>query len=240
MADGTALIAPPVATPEDWTSASSAYGFHCETWLDSPTTSGPDWFTPEERSRRDANEYAYRQKGTKENWYRHISLGFFVFEDCFECDELWEKFETDPLQVHRSIWYNIRFHVDQEMNIPPKLNDWAVNVSRAYLSHFDPTTLHETDTLAHSWKTMPFMTSMEVEDHQVAWIPVPGRRRSKSPPTESVGDSRSNKSTTFPSQMPAPVNLINPKILQDLLPNNVHHQRSLVFNSNLGRKDDSD
>jgi hypothetical protein len=70
------------------------------------------------------------------------------------------------------------------MNTPPKLNDWALNVSQAYLMHHNPTTLHTTDTLAYSWKTMPFMTPMEVDD-QSDWIPVSGRQRSKSPPTAS-------------------------------------------------------
>ena len=77
---------------------------------------------------------------------------------------------NDPLQVHRSIWYNFRFHVDQEMDFPSKLNDWALNVSRAYLSHFDPSTLHNTDTLAYKWKTMPFM--MPRNDDKLDWIPV--------------------------------------------------------------------
>ncbi|KAI2506081.1 hypothetical protein MHU86_8312 [Fragilaria crotonensis] len=67
------------------------------------------------------------------------------------------------------------------MNIPPMLNAWALNVSQAYLSHYDPTTLHETDTLAFEWKKMPFMTRMDT-DEQSEWIPVTRRRRSKSPP----------------------------------------------------------
>ncbi|KAI2506425.1 hypothetical protein MHU86_8051 [Fragilaria crotonensis] len=66
------------------------------------------------------------------------------------------------------------------MNIPPMLNAWALNVSQAYLAHYDPTTLHETDTLAFEWKKMPFMTRMET-DEQSEWIPVTRRRRSKSP-----------------------------------------------------------
>ncbi|KAI2512020.1 hypothetical protein MHU86_2308 [Fragilaria crotonensis] len=173
----------PLALPDDWDSPDSLYGFQCDAWLDHPMKNGHDWFSTEERARREANAYAYRQKGTKENWSRYLSLGFFVFEeDCFECDKLWADMEKDPLQVHRSIWYNFRFHIDQMMDIPPKLNAWAINVTRAYLSHFDPSTLYETDTLAYSWKTMPFMeTSMEV-DSPTDWIPVTNRRRSKSPP----------------------------------------------------------
>ena len=130
--------------------------------------------------------FAYRQKGTKENWCRYLSLGFFVLDDCFECDKIWAAMDMDPLQVHRSIWYNFRYYVDQEMDIPPQLNAWAMNISREYLSHFDPTTLHGTDTLVYSWKSMPFMTTTMDIDDQPTWIPVTGRRRSKSPPTNSI------------------------------------------------------
>ena len=180
MTDGTAIV-PPSAFPEDWDPLHPLNGFQCDKWFDHPTTTGPDWFSNEERARREANAYAYRQIGTKEQWSRYLLLGFFTFDDCVECDKVWAAMETDPLQVHRSIWYNFRFHIDQEMNIPPMLNAWALNVSQAYLSYYDPTTLHETDTLAFEWKKMPFMTRMDT-DEQSEWIPVTRRRRSKSPP----------------------------------------------------------
>jgi hypothetical protein len=96
--------------------------------------------------------------------------------------------EANPLQVHRAIWYNFRYHIDQEMHIPPLLNTWAMDVSRAFFLHFDPTTLTETDTLVYSWKTMPFMHRMDMDD-QATWNPVQRRRRSKIPPTDpSQGD----------------------------------------------------
>ena len=156
MTDGTALVIPS-AFPTEWDPLQPLDGFRCDNWLPYPETTGPDWFSSEERARREANAYAYRQRGTKEQWYRYLLLGFFVFEDCFECDKLWETMEANPLQVHRAIWYNFRYHIDQEMHIPLLLNTWAMDVSRAYLLHFDPTTLNETDTLVYSWKTMPFM-----------------------------------------------------------------------------------
>ncbi|KAI2493705.1 hypothetical protein MHU86_20849 [Fragilaria crotonensis] len=179
MTDETAIV-PPSAFPDDWDPLHPLNGFQCDKWFDHPTTTGPDWFSNEERARREANAYAYRQIGTKEQWNRYLLLGFFTFDDCIECDKVWAAMETDPLQVHRSIWYTFCFHIDQEMNIPPMLNAWALNVSQAYLSHYDPTTLHETDTLAFEWKKMPFMTRMDT-DEQSEWIPVTRRRRSKSP-----------------------------------------------------------
>ncbi|KAI2495156.1 hypothetical protein MHU86_19341 [Fragilaria crotonensis] len=194
---------PPSAFPAEAELSHPLYSFRCDQWFDHPTPNGPDWFSAEERARRDANAYAYRQHGTKENWFRYLYLGFFVFEDCFECDKLWAAMESDPLQVHRSIWYNFRFHVDQEMDIPPQLNAWAMNVSREYLSHYDPSTLHDTDTLAYSWKTMPFMTTPMDTDDQTDWIPVMGRRRSKSPPksTDNEPPPTNNTTTVSPDRL---------------------------------------
>ena len=59
------------------------YGFHTEKWHDMPRpTNGPDWFPDEERYRREANAHAYRQHGTPQNWFRYLTLGYFVYDDC--------------------------------------------------------------------------------------------------------------------------------------------------------------
>jgi len=75
-------------------------------------------------------------------------------------------------------------HLDRDLQVPAKLNEWATNISQQYLAVHDPTTLHETDTIAFSWKEMRFFKQQdEMETDEVqAWIPVSGRRRSKSPP----------------------------------------------------------
>ncbi|KAI2490280.1 hypothetical protein MHU86_24301 [Fragilaria crotonensis] len=64
MTDGTALVIPS-AYPKDWDPLQPLEGFQCDNWLPHPTIEGPDWFSSEERARREANAYAYRQKGTK-------------------------------------------------------------------------------------------------------------------------------------------------------------------------------
>ncbi|KAI2510297.1 hypothetical protein MHU86_4175 [Fragilaria crotonensis] len=185
MTEGTAPT-PPSALPVDLTPSHTMYGFETDTWVDQPIPEAPDWFSRQERYRRNANAQAYRQYGHPTNWNRYIHLGLFVFEDCFECDKVWAAVNTDPLMVHRAIWYNFMSHVDRDLQVPVKLNDWATNISQPYLAVHDPTTLHETDTTAYSWKEMRFFKQqeeMEIDDAQ-AWIPVSGRRRSKSPPNQ--------------------------------------------------------
>ncbi len=188
------------------------YGFQINHWVEQPVKTGPDWFKPEERYRRNANEHVYKQHGTHTNWHRYIMLGFFTFDDCLECDKVWNAMETAPLNVHRSIWYNFMYHVDRDLIVPEKLNAWATDITLPYLTEFDPTTLHGTDTLKYKWKEMPFMQEMEV-DKTEEWIPVqPNRRRSKSPPTATSETQISPRANTVDQVHDAnSVFTVNPK-----------------------------
>jgi hypothetical protein len=122
MTEGTAPKSPS-AFPADQNPFSSLYGFQIDTWVDQPVpATGPDWFPFDERFRRNANENAYQQHGTQLNWNRYIALGFFVFEDCVSSDKVWALMEKHPLLVHRSIWYNLMYHVDRDLQVPDKLH----------------------------------------------------------------------------------------------------------------------
>ncbi|KAI2498582.1 hypothetical protein MHU86_15926 [Fragilaria crotonensis] len=194
MTEGTAPT-PPSAIPVDLNPSHTLYGFETDIWVDQPIPIGSvDWFSRQERYRRNANEQAYKQYGHPTNWNRYVQLGLFVFEDCFECDKVWAAIKTDPLMVHRAIWYNFMGHVDRELQVPVKLNAWATNISQPYLAYHDPTTLHATNTVELSWKEMHFFKKDEmVLDDVQEWIPVTGRRRSKSPPKQEYTE---NETTT--------------------------------------------
>lgn len=97
-----------------------------------------DWFSTEERYRREANAHAYRQHGTPQNWYRYLSLGFFAYDDCTKFDTLWMKYSSDPVICHRMVLYNFMYHVDRRMDIPPRLSAWATDVSQPYLQRYAP------------------------------------------------------------------------------------------------------
>ncbi len=111
-----------------------------------------------------------------------MTLGFFVVEDCAEFDATWKKMDRDPLLVHRAIWYQFMYHVDRDIQIPEKLNAWAMNVSQPYLECYDETSL-EIDTSV-KWKDLQFDSFMDTDDTSAAWIPVSSRKgaRAKSPP----------------------------------------------------------
>jgi hypothetical protein len=185
LTEGTALT-PPSAFPVDQDPSHPMYGFKIDKWVSQPIRpKGPDWFHVTERYRRNANENMYQQIGNQTKWNRYINHGLFVFEDCRDCDKMWAATEPDTLMIHRSICYNFMCHVDRELQIPDKLNAWATNVSQEpYLAHYDPTTLHETDTINYTWKDMPFMTETKVKQSN-DWISVQGRRQSNSPTNQN-------------------------------------------------------
>lgn len=197
MSEGTTappLPAPPPAPdPNDLT-----FLFDPEEWLNLPSqpTGRGVRFKTDERYRREAHAHAYRQYGTKGNWLRYLTLGLYAFEDCKEYDKLWTTFNDDPLQVHRAIWYNFMFHVDNEIEIPTQLNEWAMQISHAYLSYYDPTSL-ELDT-RKSWADLQIPVEVDMMDTQDEWIPVNHRRRAKSPPAVT-GEITQNETKMHPN-----------------------------------------
>lgn len=217
-----AAMPPPPAYPTFEEVEHSVYGFECETWEEIPYPNGPDWFTEAERSRRNdyANQYQ-KYGGTPTGWHRYLELGFFGYEDCSEFEEVWNNFDDNPLAVHQAIWYQFMYHLDRELEISEKLQEWSTNyTSHVYMAFYDPESLQvDTSSPLKEWKILKDMdTSMEdMEDNKNTeeWIAVPerGRRRNKSPQAEpkeinqdSVNGGGSLKGTDDKSQVTKKVN----------------------------------
>ena len=171
----------PLALPVDYSLSHPEYGFFTETWKENPVANGPDWFSDEERSRRNANLHAYRQFGNSTLWNRFVTLGFFSYSDCLNFDKLWERIAEDPLSVHRAIWYNFMFHVDRNLDIPAELNTWVMNITHAYLFEYDNSFLDlNTLNFPNGISSLPKVSKSDT------WTEVHGRRRSKSPPVGAL------------------------------------------------------
>jgi hypothetical protein len=136
------------------------YGFHYEDWETSPLPTGPDLVSDEGRycSSANAND-AFRQYGNPSEWNRYLTLGYFALKDCGEIEKLRKNFDNDPLMMHRIIWYQFMYHVDREISIPVKLNEWAMIFFHGYLEHHDALSL-AMDTFTN-WKSIKFRTPMD-------------------------------------------------------------------------------
>jgi hypothetical protein len=147
-----------------------------------PVPAGPDWLSSDVRMRRDANAYAYRQSSNPSDWNRYVTLGLFTTADCVEFDDIWAAIEKKPLKVHQAIWYNFKFYVDHEYEMPEKLNEWAMNVSLPFLKHHHPAFI-DVDTMENDRGLAQYFADNKNPDPPDEWLPVlEKRKRPKSPP----------------------------------------------------------
>ncbi|KAI2511556.1 hypothetical protein MHU86_2810 [Fragilaria crotonensis] len=179
------------------------YGFHTSEWHKMPRPEGDDWFPSEERYRREANAHAYRQHGSPQNWFRYLTLGFFVYDDCSKFDALWKKYSSDPIICHRMVWYNFMHHVDRKFEISNTLSAWATDVSQPYLQRHAPQFL-SLNTLESTWSDY-IRGDHDVMDIDVTnWTTVGSRKkgaRSVSPPPVRNEDvSNQNRNITHPAE----------------------------------------
>ena len=218
MAEDAAKPPPPLY-PDFEEVEYSVYGFECDEWEEIPYPTGPDWFTDDERDRRNENADQYEKNGgTPTAWARYLALGFFGFEDCSKFEEIWDNFDADPLAVHKVIWYQFTYFLDREFDIPDKLYAWASEYSREYILYHDPELL-PIDTFAPmaQWKranidadtSMEDAESDEDADDTVGWNLVPLRGRRKNSPERALDEM--NTPTVVPAkEVPTKQGVQNP------------------------------
>ena len=202
----------PKAHPVDQDSQHPKYGFHCTEWR---TIQMPDvvaWVNEDEHRSRNAHANVYRQHGNPTDWNRYLTLGLYVCDDCAEFDKLWSNIEKDPVAVHQAIWYQLIFHVNNDLSIPDKLNAWAVDFSHDFLEVHDPLSKC-VDTTA-KWIELLDPNEMETDNSEPQWTEVKprGRRGRTKSPEGHVNASLSEKQGN-------PTNVMNPPRMMHELPN---------------------
>lgn len=212
MTEGTApppqpppCPAPPPPPPD---MTHPRFSFDINEWLPSPVLYGR---TPDEKEdiyRRRANDALFRQNATPEAWHRYVTLGYYAVDDGQIFEQEWNRSTENPVRIHQLIWYNYLYHIDRDMDIPPKLDSWATQISQQALQQWDPNSLMM-DTLRLTWKQT--MEKFDSEKKTAEWIPVSGRtnranRRSPSPTSTSPA-STPTRAQVSPSRMLQHLNL---------------------------------
>ncbi|KAI2498103.1 hypothetical protein MHU86_16413 [Fragilaria crotonensis] len=126
------------------------FDFDTSTWIDPPVnvTTLPE--TTPESNIREMTEKEYRDSTTPTLWHRYITLGRYVV-DGFTFDSIMEEGVIDPLKMHCLVWYQYVYHLDQKIDIPPKLQAWGATRSQPYLAkHAD--SAFKLDTNITTWK----------------------------------------------------------------------------------------
>jgi hypothetical protein len=99
--------------------------------------------------RRHQQEHVYRSKTSPTKWHRYLTLGRYSMSGP-NFDILMDDEEVDALKLHCVIWYNYMFHVDRNMECPPKLDAWATQRSNPYLMKHQSNAL-SVDTNLLTW-----------------------------------------------------------------------------------------
>ena len=143
-------------------------------WVETPIHVSTD---TDENSRKTTNDEIYRSMHTAKEWHRYTVLGYYAVEDGHNFDIEWRARTVNPLRLHRLIWYNYLFHIDREMEIPKKLNAWAMEISQPYIQAHQANVL-TMNTLQQAWTTISFEDELmeEAEDkdgNELPWQEVP-------------------------------------------------------------------
>lgn len=126
------------------------FDFDISTWIDPPVyvTNLPET-TPESNIRAMA-EMEYRKSTTPTAWHRYVTLGRYVV-DGFTFDSIMDEGSADPLKMYCLVWYQYAYHLDHEIDIPPKLQAWGTRKAQPFLATH-AISAFTLDTKTTSWK----------------------------------------------------------------------------------------
>jgi hypothetical protein len=125
------------------------FDFTVDDWIEPPVyvTKLPET-TPDTNIRALA-EAEYRKSTTPTAWHRFVTLGRYVV-DGFTFDSIMEEGTCEPLKMHCLIWYQYAYHMDQKIDIPPKLQSWATSRSQSFLAEH-AVSAFQLDTTKTTW-----------------------------------------------------------------------------------------
>ena len=161
--------------------------FETTEWNNPPTLVLNEDTSIEDIDKKKTNDEMYRRFHSATDWNRYTTLGYYAVDDGAEFDVEWRAQSVDPLRLHRLIWYNYLHHIDRDMDVPHKLDTWANQISRPYITDNHIKNL-SMNTLQCSWHEIKFededavMNKDDTDETNLGWSQVPlsrGQQRSQ-------------------------------------------------------------
>ena len=183
----------PAIVPDD-----SIFSFETTDWIDPPifVTELPE--TSPETNIRLLGEKEYRDKVTPTLWHRYIALGRYAM-DGFTFDSLMDSIDTEPKSAFCAIWYQFNYHLDRDMEIPDKLQQWAQHRAQPYLAKHVYATF-QVDTLRTNWADFSRLNSLPNP-----WAEVQSQKQKKKKGSKSKVSNPYKKSSRRTSSTPATI-----------------------------------
>ena len=153
------------------------FDFTVAEWIDPPVYVTNLETTPDSDVRALAEE-EYRKSTTPTAWHRYVTLGRYVV-DGFTFDSIMDEGPSEPLKMHCMIWFQYSYHMDHQIDIPPKLQSWATKRSQSFLTT-NAAHVFQLDTTKTTWQA--FSRSLSLSN---PWSEVSSKKKQKAKKAES-------------------------------------------------------
>jgi hypothetical protein len=119
--------------PPDIDITQSKYLFGHSEWEEVPVLTVVNLPQRDHLDRRMTQDALYRHVGNPTTWNRYVTLGYYIFDDCFQFDTQWTKLCTNLTKKYKFLWFSYAYHITRYLEVPTQLSAWAIDIARPYL-----------------------------------------------------------------------------------------------------------
>ena len=150
--------------PPDIDITQSKFLFGQVEWENAPTLSCETSIQTAHLDRRMTQDDLYKRVGNPHTWNQYVSLGYYVFDDCFQFETQWAKLSTNLTAKYKFLWFAYTYHTTRYLPVPTQLAAWARAVAYPYLEIHIPDGYTPDTTNTRSVRFDDSDDDMEYED----------------------------------------------------------------------------
>ncbi|KAI2499330.1 hypothetical protein MHU86_15174 [Fragilaria crotonensis] len=117
------------------------YAFNTEDWIETPRQFPEAFINGTTMTLRKENDFAYQKVGNPSTWERYITFGYHAYDHCFQFETQWERMKEIEVDALTFIWNVYSYHLNRALDMPEKLERWAIDIARPYLLNNLPSAL---------------------------------------------------------------------------------------------------
>ena len=141
MSNGTGPPPPLGSHPNGIDLTDPKYAFNTEDWIETPRQFPEMFINGTTMTLRKENDSAYQKVGNASTWERYITVGYHAYDHCFPFETQWERMKENEMDALTFIWNVYSYHLNRALDMPPKLERWAIDIARPFLLNNKPSAL---------------------------------------------------------------------------------------------------
>ncbi|KAI2505072.1 hypothetical protein MHU86_9348 [Fragilaria crotonensis] len=141
MSNGTGPPPPLGSHPNGIDLTDPKYEFNTEDWIETPRQFPETFINGTTMTLRKENDSAYQKVGNASTWEKYITLGYHAYDHCFQFETQSERMKENEMDALTFIWNVYSYHLNRALDMPPKLERWAIDIARPFLLNNMPSAL---------------------------------------------------------------------------------------------------